>query len=76
MRVLSEGVSYDTVEDYSKKLVAIRDNYFTESAPVVSEDETDLLNEEIADDVKPTVQSDQYPSIAGYADSLSRSAAK
>ena len=76
LRVLSEGVSYDTVEDYSKKLVAIRDNYFTESAPVVSEDETDLLNEEIADDVKPTVQSDQYPSIAGYADSLSRSAAK
>lgn len=74
LRVLSEGVSYDTVEDYTKKLVAIRNNYFVESTPVVSEDETDLLNEEIADDVKPVIS--QYPGIASYADSLSRSAAK
>ena len=74
LRVLSEGVSFDTVEDYSRKLVAIRNNYFAESAPVV-EDETDLLQEEIAEDVKPAA-SIENPMIARYAETLGRHAAK
>jgi len=73
LRVLSEGVSFDTVVDYSKKLIAIRDNYFTEATTVVK-DETDLLQEEVVD-VKPAV-SLENPMIARYADALGRFAAK
>ena len=46
LRVLSEGVSYESVDEYATKVEAIKANYFIESAPVV-EDETDLLQEEV-----------------------------
>ena len=70
LRVLSEGISFESTEDYSKKLEAIKDNYFVESAPapVAEEESTDLLQEETAEDVQPAME----PNIASYAESLSR----
>ena len=70
LRVLSEGVSYESVEEYSTKVEAIKANYFVESAPV-QEDETDLLQEETAEEAKPVID----PSMARYAESLGRFAA-
>jgi|TARA_R110002074_G_scaffold92238_1_gene201394 hypothetical protein len=70
LRVLSEGVSYESVEEYSTKVEAIKANYFVESAPV-QEDETDLLQEETAEEAKPAID----PSMARYAESLGRFAA-
>jgi len=70
LRVLSEGISYESTEDYSKKLEAIKDNYFVESAPapVAEEESTDLLQEETAEEAQPAID----PSMASYAESLSR----
>jgi hypothetical protein len=70
LRVLSEGVSYESVEEYSTKVEAIKANYFVESTPV-QEDETDLLQEETAEEAKPAID----PSMARYAESLGRFAA-
>ena len=70
LRVLSEGISFESTEDYSKKLEAIKDNYFVESAPapVAEEESNDLLQEETAEEVQPALD----PSIASYAESLNR----
>ena len=62
LRVLSEGVSYESVEEYSTKVEAIKANYFVESAPV---------QEETAEEAKPAID----PSMARYAESLGRFAA-
>lgn len=68
LSVLAEGVSFETVEEYASKIVAIKENYFTESAaPQV--DETELLEEEVEEEAaKPAVD----PSIARYVDSIGR----
>jgi hypothetical protein len=70
LRVLSEGITFESTEDYSKKLEAIKDNYFVESAPapVAEEESNDLLQEETAEEVQPVLD----PSIASYAESLNR----
>ena len=68
LRVLSEGISFESTDDYTKKLEAIKDNYFVESAPVVTEEETDLLQEETAEEVQPAMD----PQMASYAESLTR----
>ena len=68
LRVLSEGISFDTVEDYSKKLEAIKANYFAEAATTVAEEETDLLQEETTEDAAPVLDA----SMQSYAQSLSR----
>ena len=72
LRVLSEGVSYESTDEYSTKVEAIKANYFIESAPVV-EDESDLLQEEVAEEAKPAAID---PMVARYVDSLSRSNAQ
>ena len=72
LRVLSEGVSYESIDEYSTKVEAIKANYFIESAPVV-EDESDLLQEEVAEEAKPAAID---PMVARYVDSLSRSNAQ
>ena len=70
LRVLSEGISFESTDDYSKKLEAIKDNYFVESAPapVAEEESNDLLQEETAENAQPVLD----PSIASYAESLNR----
>ena len=66
--VLAEGVSFETVNDYAKKLEAIKDNYFTESVAPVA-DETELLEEEVEEVAsKPVVD----PTVARYVDSIGR----
>ena len=72
MRVLSEGISFETVEDYTKKVEAIKSNYFTESATVAVEEEADLLQEENTEDAKPMITDE----VSAYAHSISRSFAK
>lgn len=66
--VLAEGVTFESVEDYAKKLVAIKESYFTESV-VAKEDATEYLEEEVVVEAKaPQVD----PAIAAYVDSISR----
>jgi hypothetical protein len=66
--VLAEGVSFETVEDYKAKLVAIKENYFAE-AVATQEDATELLEEEVEEaPAKPAVD----PTVAAYAESLNR----
>jgi len=73
LRVLSEGVSYESVDEFTSKMEAIKTSYFAEQAPApVQEDETDLLQEETAEEAKPVID----PSMARYAESLGRFAAK
>jgi len=73
LRVLSEGVSYESVEEFATKMEAIKTSYFAEQAPApVQEDETDLLQEETAEEAQPVID----PSMARYAESLGRFAAK
>ncbi len=73
LRVLSEGVSYESVDEFTSKMEAIKTSYFAEQAPApVQEDETDLLQEETAEEAQPVID----PSMARYAESLGRFAAK
>lgn len=75
LRVLSEGVSYESVEEFTTKVKAIKTSYFAEQAPVaVQEDETDLLQEETAEEAEQVTHVDPY--VARYAESLGRFAAK
>lgn len=72
LRVLSEGVSYETVEEFTQKLTAIRNSYFAENVTPVSSDESEVLQEEVEDE-KPAYSD---PSVAAYVQTLSRFAAK
>lgn len=66
--VLAEGVSFETIEEYATKIVAIKESYFTESAaPQV--DETELLEEEVESE---PAEAAVDPMIARYADSIGR----
>ena len=67
LAVLSEGISYEDIEDYTMKLEAIRDNYFTESY-VSQEDEIEFLEEEVDEKAKPVID----PNVARYVDSIGR----
>lgn len=66
--VLAEGITFETVEDYTAKVEAIRENYFTE-AVATPEDQTELL-EEVVEEEAP--KADVDPMIARYAESLGR----
>jgi hypothetical protein len=74
LKVLSEGVSFETVEDYAKKVVAIKENYFAEAATIV-EDQTEFLEEAVEDD-KPAETEIADPAVNAYAQALGRFAAK
>lgn len=74
LKVLSEGVSYETVEDFTKKVEAIKENYFSE-APAVVADETEFL-EEAVEDEKPAETEIVDPAVDAYAQALGRFAAK
>lgn len=67
-RVLAEGVSAEGIEEYSKKLVTIKEGYFTEAA-VKNFDETELLEEEVDTNDKVVAMD---PSVARYASVLSK----
>ncbi len=67
LAVLSEGISYEDIDEYTMKLEAIRDNYFTESF-ASHEDEIEFLEEEIDEKAKPVID----PNVARYVDSIGR----
>lgn len=69
--VLAESLSYDSIDEYTNKLVAIKESYFTESASSDKADEAEMLEEEVEsnDDAKVLDES-----IARYAKVLDRHA--
>jgi len=69
LATLSEGISFESVEEYASKVAAIKDSYFAETvAPV--EDATELLEEAAEEEEATKVVVD--PQIAAYAASLGR----
>lgn len=70
LRVLSEGVSFQTIEDYTKKMVAIKENYFSATG-TPAKDETEFL-EESAEESTPAQKDLLDPSVEAYAKALGR----
>lgn len=67
-KVLSEGVEFEDVESFSRKLATIKESYFTEST-VRAEDQAEMLEEETLDESKaPAVD----PTVAAYVATLNR----
>jgi len=73
MKTLAESVDFTTMDEYVDKVVTLRESYFENQ--VISAD-ISALNEEITveEEKKQTVSND--PSIAQYAQSISKSLAK
>ena len=71
--ILSEGLSFETTEDYKTKLDTIKESYFTESVSPIG-DEVDLLQEDAQQEDGYSGQVD--PNIAAYVESLGRLASK
>lgn len=69
LAVLAEGATFETVDEYKAKLIAIKESYFAESVNT-PEDQTEFLEEEVETaEVKAT---DTDPSVAAYAASIGR----
>ena len=75
LKVLSEGVSFESVDEFTKKVSAIKENYFAEST-TAPEDETEFLEEEAVEDGKQAQADLADPMVSAYADALGRFAAK
>lgn len=75
LKVLSEGVSFESVDEFTKKVSAIKENYFAEST-TAPEDETEFLEEEAVEDGKQAQTEIADPMVSAYADALGRIAAK
>lgn len=72
LSMLSEGISYDGVEEYTNKLNAIKESYFAESTNASYE--TEFLEEE----VDQLDEGNEYidPAVSRYVDVISRYAKK
>lgn len=66
-KVLAEGVSYESVEDYAKKLETIKESYFTEQV-ARAEDQAEILEEEVEEVKAPALDS----TVAAYVASLNK----
>lgn len=75
LKVLSEGVSFESVDEFTKKVSAIKENYFAESTTAPA-DETEFLEEEAVEDGKQAQTEIGDPLVSAYADALGRFAAK
>ena len=64
-KVLAEGVSYESVDDFAKKLETIKESYFTEQV-VRAEDQAEVLEEEVEEVKSPVLE----PSVSAYVASL------
>ena len=74
LRVLAEGVTFETADQFEEKLSVIKESYFKEDVVQV-EDETENLMEEAEEVAEP--QTDfADPAIAAYADMIGRTAKK
>ena len=72
LRTLSEGLSYDDIDEYSEKLLALKEAYFDEPRVVSTTEELDELQEDVA--AEEPVYKDSL--VSAYAESISRFAAK
>ena len=75
LKVLSEGVSFESVDEFTKKVSAIKENYFAESTTAPA-DETEFLEEEAVEDGSQAQTEIADPAVSAYADALGRFAAK
>jgi hypothetical protein len=75
LKVLSEGVSFESVDEFTKKVSAIKENYFAESTTAPT-DETEFLEEEAVEDGSQAQTEIADPAVSAYADALGRFAAK
>jgi len=75
LKVLSEGVSFESVDEFTKKVSAIKENYFAESTTAPT-DETEFLEEEAVEDGSQAQTEIADPTVSAYADALGRFAAK
>jgi hypothetical protein len=77
LKTLSEGLEYDTIEEYEEKLNVIKDQYFNKETIEESSSST-LINEDVAGtdpEVEEEVQ--KVPvEMRGYADAISRTIRK
>lgn len=73
LRSLSEGLSFDNVDDYTAKLEVVKENYFAEAATPAA-DTTEMLEEEVADEGEDKIVVDE--AVQGYMSAISRMAAK
>ena len=70
LRALSEGLDYDNVEDFSKKLNTLKESYFEKGTAKVSTDVEDQDPVELDEEVKSVGE------MAKYADAISRTVRK
>ena len=71
LRALSEGLDYDNVEDFEKKLNTLKESYFDNKA-ATSSDVEDQDPVELDEETQPVLPK----SIANYADAISRTVRK
>ena len=71
LRALSEGLDYDNVEDFEKKLNTLKESYFDNKA-ATSSDVEDQDPVELDEEAQPVLPK----SIANYADAISRTVRK
>jgi hypothetical protein len=73
LKVLSEGVSFESTEEYATKVDAIKENYFTESAETTAvADETEFLEESTEEQTQDAQTEIVDPSVDYYAKALGR----
>tara|TARA_R100000008_G_scaffold84147_1_gene70876 strand:+ start:5295 stop:6395 length:1101 start_codon:yes stop_codon:yes gene_type:complete len=72
LRALSEGLDYDNVEDFEKKLNTLKESYFDNKAAGASADVEDQDPVELDEETQPKLTG----SIANYADAISRTVRK
>lgn len=66
-KTLSEGVLFESVDDFAKKLETIKESYFTETVARV-EDHAEMLEEEVEEVKSPAID----PAVAAYVATLNR----
>ena len=71
LRALSEGLDYDNVEDFEKKLNTLKESYFDNKA-AISSDVEDSDPVELDEETQPKLTG----SIANYSDAISRTVRK
>lgn len=72
LNALSEGVEFDSVEGYRKKLEIVKENYFPSDKPTSKQNLLEQVNEENAEPAKATVNSP----VSFYAQAISRTVKK
>lgn len=72
LNALSEGVEFDSVDGYRKKLEIVKENYFPSDKPTSKQNLLEQVEEESAEPAKATVNSP----VSFYAQAISRTVKK